>query len=109
MVPSDVLEHALRTGRHIVADLELEIARRRQAPAVVPEPDRAIPLDDYVDGAGNTCPGAATLLQMTRSYLERKPNYSRLGGFKDTDGHVKFMVSDIRKHQKRQRDAARVA
>jgi hypothetical protein len=93
--PLDGLQLALRTARHIVGDLALEIAHRTQTAPSPVEPDRAVPLDE-----------AVSLFGMTRAYLERKANYLKLGGFVDTDGRVKFLFSDIQRHHQRMRRRA---
>jgi hypothetical protein len=93
--PVDALHLCLRTARHVVGDLELEIARRSPDATSAVEPDRAVPLDE-----------AVPLFGTTRSYLERKANYSKLGGFVDADGRVKFMLSGIRRHHQTMRRKA---
>ena len=49
------------------------------------EPDRAIRVEE-----------AVSLLAVTEDYLYR--NWPKLGGYKDTDGHVKFPMSVIQRH-----------
>ena len=71
----------------------LLVVQAALAPALlapVPEPrptstDRALGIAE-----------AAGLLSMTRDYLYR--HWAALGGFKDTDGHVKFALSTVQKH-----------
>jgi hypothetical protein len=58
------------------------------------EPDRALRLDE-----------AASLLAMSNDFVYR--NWKRLGGYKDTDHHIKFRVSDIQRHLERKAKAAR--
>ena len=53
-----------------------------------PEPDRALRLDE-----------AASLLAMSEDFVYR--NWKRLGGYKDTDHHIKFRMSDIQRHLQR--------
>lgn len=53
-----------------------------------PEPDRALRLDE-----------AAVLLAMSHDFVYR--NWKRLGGYKDTDHHIKFRMSDIQRHLQR--------
>jgi len=53
-----------------------------------PEPDRALRLDE-----------AALLLAMSQDFVYR--NWKRLGGYKDTDHHIKFRMSDIQRHLQR--------
>jgi hypothetical protein len=53
-----------------------------------PEPDRALRLDE-----------AASLLAMSQDFVYR--NWKRLGGYKDTDHHIKFRMSDIQRHLQR--------
>jgi len=50
-----------------------------------PEPDRALRLDE-----------AASLLAMSHDFVYR--NWKRLGGYKDTDHHIKFRMGDIQRH-----------
>ena len=52
------------------------------------EPDRALRLDE-----------AAPLLAMSHDFVYR--NWKRLGGYKDTDHHIKFRMSDIQRHLQR--------
>jgi hypothetical protein len=61
-----------------------------------PQADRAVGLAE-----------AAQRIGCTRAWLERRTNWQRCGGFKDLDGHVKFMLSDIRRHQKTRGTVAR--
>jgi hypothetical protein len=53
-----------------------------------PEPDRALRLDD-----------AASLLAMSHDFVYR--NWKHLGGYKDTDHHIKFRMSDLQRHLQR--------
>ena len=53
-----------------------------------PEPDRAVRLDE-----------AALFLAMSHDFVYR--NWKRLGGYKDTDHHIKFRMSDIQRHLQR--------
>jgi hypothetical protein len=53
-----------------------------------PELDRALRLDE-----------AASLLAMSQDFVYR--NWKRLGGYKDTDHHIKFRMSDIQRHLQR--------
>jgi hypothetical protein len=53
-----------------------------------PEPDRALRLDE-----------AASLLAMSHDFVYR--HWKRLGGYKDTDHHIKFRMSDIQRHLER--------
>lgn len=53
-----------------------------------PEPDRAVRLDE-----------AASLLAMSQDFVYR--HWKRLGGYKDTDHHIKFRMSDIQRHLQR--------
>ena len=52
------------------------------------EPDRALRLEE-----------AASLLAMTHDFVYR--HWNRLGGYKDTDHHIKFRMSDIQRHLQR--------
>ena len=70
------LEAALRA--HVMT-------RCRNGLPITPEPDRAVLIDE-----------AMTLLGMTRDYIYR--HWKRLGGYRDDDGHVKFLMSVIRRH-----------
>ena len=49
------------------------------------EPDRALRLDE-----------AASFLAMSQDFVYR--HWKRLGGYKDTDHHIKFRMSDIQRH-----------
>jgi hypothetical protein len=49
------------------------------------KPDRAVRLDE-----------AASLLAMSHDFVYR--SWRRLGGYKDTDHHIKFRMSDIQRH-----------
>jgi hypothetical protein len=53
-----------------------------------PEPDRAVRLEE-----------AASLFAMSDDFVYR--NWKRLGGYKDTDHHIKFRMSDIQRHLQR--------
>jgi hypothetical protein len=53
-----------------------------------PEPDRALRLEE-----------AASLLAMSHDFVYR--HWKRLGGYKDTDHHIKFRMSDIQRHLQR--------
>ena len=53
-----------------------------------PEPDRALRLEE-----------AASLLAMSHDFVYR--NWKRLGGYKDTDHHIKFRMSDLQRHLQR--------
>ena len=79
---------------HLLLDLEYEIARRHahQTPQA-PETDRAVLLDE-----------AGHMLGMTKDYLYR--HWTKLGGYRDTDGHIKFAMSAIQRHVRRIRQAA---
>jgi len=73
-----------------LADLLQRLARLLAPPACnpAPEPDRAVRLDE-----------AASLLSMSHDFVYR--NWKRLGGYKDTDHHIKFRMSDIQRHLQR--------
>ena len=53
-----------------------------------PEPDRAVRLEE-----------AASLLAMSHDFVYR--HWKRLGGYKDTDHHIKFRMSDLQRHLQR--------
>ena len=53
-----------------------------------PEPDRALRLEE-----------AASLLAMSHDFVYR--HWKRLGGYKDTDHHIKFRMSDLQRHLQR--------
>ena len=53
-----------------------------------PEPDRALRLEE-----------AALLLAMSHDFVYR--NWKYLGGYKDTDHHIKFRMSDLQRHLQR--------
>jgi hypothetical protein len=73
-----------------VADLLQRLARlltpRPCHPA--PDPDRALRLEE-----------AASLLAMSQDFVYR--HWKRLGGYKDTDHHIKFRMSDLQRHLQR--------
>ena len=73
-----------------LADLLQHLARLLVPPAChpSPEPDRALRLDE-----------AASLLAMSHDFVYR--HWKRLGGYKDTDHHVKFRMSDLQRHLQR--------
>jgi hypothetical protein len=71
--------------RHLLVDLDARLDETSRAPAECD--DRAVGLDE-----------ACALLGMDRSYLERRPNWARLGGYKDADRRVKFTLSALRAH-----------
>ena len=79
-----------------LADLLQRLARllapRPCHPA--PEPDRAVRLDE-----------AASLLAMSQDFVYR--HWKRLGGYKDTDHHIKFRMSDIQGHLQRKAQGGR--
>ena len=62
------------------------LALRSSTPA--PEPDRALRLEE-----------AASLLAMSQDFVYR--HWRRLGGYKDTDHHIKFRMSDLQRHLQR--------
>jgi hypothetical protein len=66
----------------------------RPGPQHAPEPDRALRLEK-----------AASLLAMSNDFVYR--NWKRLGGYKDTDHHIKFRMSDIQQHLQRKATEAR--
>jgi hypothetical protein len=73
-----------------LADLLRRLARllapRPSHPA--PEPDRALRLEE-----------AASHHAMSHDFVYR--HWKRLGGYKDTDHHVKFRMSDLQRHLQR--------
>ncbi len=75
-----------------LADLLQKLVRLLSAPRPCPhqaaEPDRAVRLED-----------AAALLAMSADFVYR--NWKRLGGYKDSDHHIKFRMSDIQRHLQR--------
>jgi hypothetical protein len=66
------------------------MARHRTDERAPTAPDRAVGIDE-----------ACSLFGMERGYLERRGNWTRLGGYKDDDGHVKFRMSDVQRHLQR--------
>ena len=72
-----------------LADLLQRLARLLLAPRPythpVPEPDRALRLEE-----------AASLLAMSQDFVYR--HWKRLGGYKDTDQHIKFRMSDLQRY-----------
>jgi hypothetical protein len=81
-----------------LADLLQKLVRLLSVPRPcahdAPEPDRALRLDE-----------AAPLLAMSQDFVYR--NWKRLGGYKDTDHHIKFRMSDIQRHLHRKAKEAR--
>jgi hypothetical protein len=81
-----------------LADLVQKLVRLLSAPRScshhAQEPDRAVRLDE-----------AAPLLAMSQDFVYR--NWKRLGGYKDTDHHIKFRMSDIQRHLQRKAKEAR--
>ena len=81
-----------------LGDLLQKLVRLLSAPRPcdhhAPQPDRAVRLDE-----------AASLLAMSNDFVYR--NWNRLGGYKDTDHHIKFRVSDIQRYLERKAKAAR--
>lgn len=81
-----------------LADLLQKLVRLLAAPQPcahhAPEPDRAVRLEE-----------AATLLAMSNDFVYR--NWKRLGGYKDSDHHIKFRMSDIQRHLERKAKASR--
>ena len=81
-----------------LADLLQKLARLLSSPRTcahqAPEPDRALRLDE-----------AASLLAMSQDFVYR--NWKRLGGYKDTDHHIKFRMSDIQRHLQRKAKESR--
>ena len=75
-----------------LADVLQKLARLLSAPRPccnhALEPDRALRLDE-----------AASLLSMSQDFVYR--NWKRLGGYKDTDHHIKFRMSDIQRYLQR--------
>jgi hypothetical protein len=75
-----------------LADVLQRLIRLLSAPRPchqhTPESDRALRLDE-----------AASLLAMSQDFVYR--NWKRLGGYKDTDHHIKFRMSDIQRHLQR--------
>ena len=72
-----------------LADLLQRLARLLLAPHPcsnhTPEPDRALRLEE-----------AASLLAMSQDFVYR--HWKRLGGYKDTDHHIKFRMSDLQRY-----------
>ena len=75
-----------------LADLLQRLARLLLAPHPcsnhTPEPDRAHRLEE-----------AASLRAMSPDFVYR--HWKRLGGYKDTDHHIKFRMSDLQRHLQR--------
>ena len=72
-----------------LADLLQRLARLLLAPHPcsnhTPEPDRALRLEE-----------AASLLAMSHDFVYR--HWKHLGGYKDTDHHIKFRMSDLQRY-----------
>ena len=81
-----------------LADLLQRLARLLSVPRpcahAAPDPDRAVRLGE-----------TASLLAMSPDFVYR--NWKRLGGYKDTDHHIKFRMSDIQRHLHRKAKEAR--
>jgi len=81
-----------------LADLLQRLARLLSTPRPccnhTPEPDRAVRLEE-----------AAALFAMSLDFVYR--NWKRLGGYKDTDHHIKFRMSDIQRHLQRKAKESR--
>jgi hypothetical protein len=74
------------------ARLRVKVMTRHRTDERAPTgPERAVGIDE-----------ACALLGMERGYLERRGNWTRLGGYKDNDGHVKFPMSTIQRHIRHQ-------
>jgi hypothetical protein len=74
-----------------LADLLQQLAGLLLAPRAchpIPERDRALRLEE-----------AAALLAMSHDFVYR--HWKRLGGYKDTDHHIKFRMSDLLRHLQR--------
>ena len=75
-----------------LADLFQKLVRLVSAPRPcckhAAEPDRALRLEE-----------TASLLAMSQDFVYR--NWKRLGGYKDSDHHIKFRMSDIQRHLQR--------
>jgi len=74
-----------------LADLLQRLARLLLTPRPchpAPESDRALRLEE-----------AAALLAMSQDFVYR--HWKRLGGYKDTDHHIKFRMSDLQRHLQR--------
>ena len=70
-----------------LADLLQRLARLLAPQACHPaiDPDRAVRLEE-----------AASLLAMSQDFVYR--HWKRLGGYKDTDHHIKFRMSDLQRY-----------
>ena len=78
-----------------VAALEARLRARlltRRAAALPAEPERALTLDE-----------AAMVLGTTRTWLERRANWERVGGYRDLDRRIKFPRSALEAHLRRQK------
>ncbi len=84
--PTDLILRLRRDLARVIGDCDFVVARRMTA-AQAPQPDRAVGLAE-----------AAQRLGMSRAWLSRKDNWSRCGGFKDLDGHVKFPMPALEAH-----------
>ena len=74
-----------------LADLLQRLARLLSTPRPcnhTADPDRALRLEE-----------AASLFAMSHDFVYR--HWKRLGGYKDTDHHIKFRMSDIQRHLQR--------
>ncbi len=73
-----------------LAELLRRLARLLAPPTChpAPDPDRALRLEE-----------AASLLAMSQDFVYRR--WKRLGGYKDTDHHIKFRMSDLQRHLER--------
>jgi hypothetical protein len=87
-LPLGLLLELRRQAAHLVVDLDAAISRASmplEPPGAPPPPDRAVRIEE-----------AARLLGMTTDHLYR--HKQRYGGYRDSDGHIKFPLSAIARH-----------
>jgi hypothetical protein len=88
-LPRDALAALYRDAARLEADLR---ARLFTVPAEGVRPsdteDRAVGIDE-----------ACRLLNMTKDYVYR--HWRTMGGYRDDDGHIKFLLSAIQRRQQR--------
>jgi hypothetical protein len=74
------------------ADLAAVYADLARQPVAVVEPERVLTLHE-----------AAVKLGMTVSWLSRRANWAKVGGYSDTDRRVKFPLSTLEQYIRTQR------
>jgi hypothetical protein len=89
-LPRQVQDALLEQAAVLAARLQAKIVARQAVERTPAEPDRAVGVEE-----------AVRFLAMTEDYVYR--HWSKLGGYKDDDGHVKFALSAIQRHIRRRK------